>query len=391
MNWVLEKTKGDRWIWIIVMLLTIWSILAIYSSTGTIAYKQGKSAEYFLVKHLFMSVGGLFLMYLSHKINYRYYGGLSKILMILTIPLLLYTLIFGSNVNEASRWITIPIINQTFQTSDMAKLALITYLARTLTKHQENIKDFKSTFIWLLLPVGTIFLLIAFANLSTAIMLGGVSVLLMLIGRVSIRQIGFVSGGLMILLVLVVMVGPRRKTYLSRVNSYLHPEMQHSDKTFQADQAKIAIATGGIVGKGPGNSTQRNFLPHPYSDFIFAIVVEEYGFIGGLVLIVLYLLFMYRVIKIVTQAPKAFGALLAAGLGFSLTIQALGNMAVAVNLGPVTGIPLPLISMGGTSILFTSVAYGIILSVSRDIDEYKKSQPESKQDKIIVGEIPVMG
>ena len=166
--------------------------------------------------------------------------------------------------------------------------------------------------------------------------------------------------------------------------------MQHSDKTFQQDQSKIAIASGGILGKGPGNSTQRNFLPHPYSDFIFAIIVEEYGMVGGVSVVLLYLLLMYRIIKIVTQAPKAFGALLAAGLGFSLTIQALANMAVAVNLFPVTGVPLPLVSMGGTSILFTSIAFGIILSVSKDVEEYKLETKGSKEEKVIVGEIPAM-
>jgi cell division protein FtsW len=166
--------------------------------------------------------------------------------------------------------------------------------------------------------------------------------------------------------------------------------MQHSDKTFQQDQSKIAIASGGILGKGPGNSTQRNFLPHPYSDFIFAIIVEEYGMVGGVSVVLLYLLLMYRIIKIVTQAPKAFGALLAAGLGFSLTIQALANMAVAVNLFPVTGVPLPLVSMGGTSILFTSIAFGIILSVSKDVEEYKLETKGNKEDKVIVGEIPAM-
>ena len=165
--------------------------------------------------------------------------------------------------------------------------------------------------------------------------------------------------------------------------------MQNSDRTFQQDQAKIAIASGGILGKGPGNSTQRNFLPHPYSDFIFAIIVEEYGLAGGFIIVLLYVILMYRIMKIVTQAPKAFGALLAAGLGFSLTIQALANMAVAVNLFPVTGVPLPLVSMGGTSILFTSVAFGIILSVSKDVEEYK-SENSNKEDKIIVGEIPAM-
>jgi cell division protein FtsW len=171
---------------------------------------------------------------------------------------------------------------------------------------------------------------------------------------------------------------------------FLHPEQADPDKSFQANQSKIAIATGGIIGKGPGNSTQRNYLPHPYSDFVYALIIEEYGLVGGVALAIIYLVFLYRCILIVTASPKAFGALLAAGLSFSLTIQAFANMAVAVGLGPVTGVPLPLVSMGGTSMLFTSIAFGIILSVSRDVEE-KKNGISGKDDKVIVGEIPAMG
>lgn len=387
---ILGHTKGDRWIWLIIIILSLISVLAVYSATGTLAYKRGVGSESLMLKHLLFIVVGFVLIYFAHLLNYRYYAGISKVLMFITIPLLFYTLIFGSHVNDASRWIAIPGTGLTFQTSDLAKLALITYLARTLTKQQTNIKDFKSTVIWLLAPMGAVFILIALANLSTAVMLAGVGVMILLIGRVSFSQLSIVGAGLGILLLIVLFLGPRRGVYIARVKAYMHPEMQNSDKTFQQNQAKIAIATGGVFGKGPGNSTQRNFLPHPYSDFIFAIIVEEYGMVGGGFVVLLYVILMYRIIKIVTQAPKAFGALLAAGLGFSLTIQALSNMAVAVNLFPVTGVPLPLVSMGGTSILFTSIAFGIILSVSKDVEEYK-SENESQPEKVIVGEIPAMG
>ena len=385
---LIKNAKGDRWIWIIVILLSTWSLLAVYSATGTIAYKKGVGSEQFLIKHLVMIVGGLALMYFSHLLDYRYYAGISKILMVITIPLLLYTLIFGANVNDASRWVTIPVINQTFQTSDLAKLALITFLARTLTKKQETIKDVKKAFIPIMGSVCVVFILIALANLSTALMLFGVSILLLIIGRISVRQILTVCLAGLILLTGVVLLGPRRKTYISRIEAFVYPENVNPDKSFQSNQSKIALATGGIFGKGPGNSIQRNFLPHPYSDFIYALIIEEYGLIGGIILAMLYLAFLYRCILIVTQSPKAFGALLAAGLSFSLTIQAFANMAVAVGLGPVTGVPLPLVSMGGTSILFTRIAFGIILSVSRDIE--KKNDPEKKKDKIVVGEIPAM-
>ncbi|WP_205942392.1 FtsW/RodA/SpoVE family cell cycle protein [Pedobacter sp. SYP-B3415] len=382
---LLSKTKGDRWIWLIIVLLSLISILTVYSATGTLAYKQGKTVEKLLLtKHLIFVLMGIAMIYFSHLLDYRYYAGISKILMIITIPLLFYTAVFGENINEASRWVKIPIIGLTFQTSDLAKVALITFLARMLTKKQEQIKNLRESFLPIMGSVCVVFGLIAWANMSTAIMLFGVSILLLIMGRISIKQIAAVCLGGVVLLTFIVFLGPRSGTYKSRINSFLHPELQHSDKTFQADQSKIALATGGLFGKGPGNSTQRNFLPHPYSDFIFAIIVEEYGLFGALVMITLYLVLLYRCIKIVTKAPKAFGALLAAGLSFSLTIQAFANMAVAVGLGPVTGVPLPLVSMGGTSIIFTSVAFGIILSVSRDVEE-------GSNKKVVIGEIPSMG
>ncbi len=388
-NVLLERTKGDRWIWIIIILLSLVSIMAVYSATGAIAYKKGMAVEkYLLYKHVIFVLLGIGMIYIAHLLDYKYYAGISKILMIITVPLLVYTLLFGTNLNDASRWVKIPVINLTFQTSDLAKLALITFLARMLTRKQENIKDVKNAFLPIMGSVCVVFVLIALANLSTALMLFGVSILLLIIGRISIKQIATVCAGGLVLLMFVVFLGPRKETYKSRINSFLHPELQHSDKTYQSDHAKIALATGGLLGKGPGNSTERNFLPHPYSDFIFAIIIEEYGTVGGLVIIGLYLVLLYRCVRIVTKSPKAFGALLAAGLSFSLTIQAFANMAVAVGLGPVTGVPLPLVSMGGTSMIFTSIAFGIILSVSRDVEE--NLGRNKKDNKVIVGEIPAM-
>ena len=384
-NTLLDKTKGDRWIWLIIILLSIISIMVVYSSTSTLAFKRGVGVEKLLLtKHVIFVLIGIAMIYIAHLLDYRYYAGISKILMLITIPLLVYTLIFGANVNEASRWVKIPVIGLTFQTSDLAKLALITFLARMLTKKQENIKNVKEAFVPIMGSVCVVFVLIAWANLSTALMLFGVSILLLIIGRISIKQILLVCAGGFILLLFVAFLGPRREVYKSRINTYLHPELQNSDKTFQSDHSKIALASGGFFGKGPGNSIEKNFLPHPYSDFVFAMIIEEYGTIGGITVMVLYLILLYRCIKIVTKAPKAFGALLAAGLSFSLTIQAFANMAVAVGLGPVTGVPLPLVSMGGTSLLFTSIAFGIILSVSRDVEEHNSNK------KIIIGEIPAM-
>jgi len=382
---LLDKTKGDRWIWLIIILLSLISIMVVYSSTSTLAFKRGVGVEKLLLtKHVVFVLIGIAMIYVSHLLDYRYYAGISKVLMIITIPLLIYTLIFGANVNDASRWVKIPVIGLTFQTSDLAKLSLITFLARMLTRKQENIKDVREAFIPIMGSVCAVFVLIAWANMSTALMLFGVSILLLIIGRISIKQIMLVCAGGFVLLLFVAFLGPRKEVYISRINTFLHPERQNSDKTFQSDHSKIALASGGIFGKGPGNSIEKNFLPHPYSDFVFAMIIEEYGTAGGITVMVLYLVLLYRCIKIVTRAPKAFGALLAAGLGFSLTIQAFANMAVAVGLGPVTGVPLPLVSMGGTSLLFTSIAFGIILSVSKDIEENESNK------KVIIGEIPAM-
>ncbi len=396
MDQIFNKLKGDKWIWIIVLILSGWSLLAVYSSVGTLAYKEGKGTELYLFKHFSIIVVGLVLMYLSHKLDYRYYAAISKLLMIITIPLLLFTLIGGNKVNDASRWVTIPVINQTFQTSDLAKLALITFLARMLSRKQEDIKDVKKSFMPIMGAVCAVFILIAWANLSTALMLFGTCILLLLIGRISVKQIMIVSVSGFFLLALVMLIGPRRATYLSRIEGFFKTEEVdrtvafQEDKNYQANLAKMTIASGEFFGKGAGNSVGRNLLPHPYSDFIFAIIIEEYGTIGGACLLFLYLALMYRCIRIVTLSPRAFGAFLAAGLGFSLTIQALANMAVAVGLGPVTGVPLPLVSMGGTSILFTSVALGIILSVSRNIEELKDKEELSelpRRKSVVVGTI----
>lgn len=365
--------KGDKTIWLIVGILTVISLLVVYSSTGTLAYKaRGGNTEYYLVKHGSLAVVGLVLMYFVHHLPFRYFSRMAQIGLWVSVPLLVYTLVKGTNLNEASRWITIPIINQTFQSSDLAKLALIMYVARMLARKQEEIKSFKEAFVPIILPVGIICALIAPANLSTAMILFMTCLIVMFIGRISMKYIGLLVITGMVSIGSFVFVSYqldlfRAKTWVSRVDNFLNSDA--SGEAYQAQQAKIAIATGGFIGKGPGKSTQRNFLPHPYSDFIYAIIIEEYGLLGGAFVLLLYLGLLYRVIRIVIKTPQAFGALLAIGLALSLVIQALVNMAVAVNLFPVTGQTLPLLSMGGTSILFTSIAIGIILSVSRESEQ----------------------
>lgn len=368
---LLKDIQGDKVIWIVVLLLSIFSLLAVYSSTGTLAYRyQGGNTEYYMLKHFIILFLGLFLMYLAHKVKYIYYSPVFKVALIVAIPLLFITLFYGLNLNEAKRVLPLP-FGLTFQTSDLAKLTLIMYLARLLTKKQNNIKDFKSAFVPIMLPVLLVVFLILPANLSTAAMLFATSVVLMYIGRVNMKYILSLMGiGIVALtiFVFVLMQLPddrqgRLWTWKNRIENFVNG----TGDNYQTEQAQIAIASGGLFGKLPGNSTQRNFLPHPYSDFIFAIIVEEYGLVGGSFVVLLYLILLFRAVVIVTKIPQTFGAFLSIGVAFSLVFQAMINMGVAVGLLPVTGQPLPLVSMGGTSIWFTSLSLGIILSVSKEI------------------------
>lgn len=395
-----SRTRGDKVIWALVVVLALASLLVVYSSTGLLAYKYNKgNTEVYLFKQIAFIAVGMAVIYFSHRVNYTLYSRAARILFLLSIPLLIYTLFFGVRLNEGSRWIRLPIINLTFQTSDLAKLALFMYLSRLLSKKQDVIKDFKKGFLPIIIPVGIICVLIAPANLSTALLIGATSMLLLFIGRVSAKHLLSTIGiaiipVLLLLLIAVVYYDKeegkckdlpavldkgRMPTWIKRVQNFIYDTNQFDkDENYQINQAKIAITKGGIVGLGPGNSEQRNFLPHPYSDFIFAIIIEEYGLIGGAGIIFIYLLFLFRSIRIFKKCPYAFGAFLALGLSFTLVIQALINMAVAVNLFPVTGVTLPLISMGGSSFLFTCLSIGIILSVARNAEQLEAPAFQSK-------------
>ncbi|WP_045689108.1 FtsW/RodA/SpoVE family cell cycle protein [Hymenobacter sp. AT01-02] len=361
-NWLRQNLKGDPILWGIVLLFSFISIAVVYSSTGTLAYKKGNYNEYYLLKHTGLIFVGLFFMWLAHRIDYRYYSRLSLYALLASVPLLIFTFVMGSNINEASRWLTIPVINQTFQPSDLAKLALISHLASMLSRRQQHVGDFKTTLLPVMLWVGVICGLIILSNASTALLLFATCLLLMFIGRVPLKQmavmvaIGVLVGGVGLV------AGQRYKTVISRIENFTDPT---KPVPFQLEHAYIAEATGGIFGKGPGKSTERNIMPHPYSDFIYAIIIEEYGLFGGVIVLFLYLAFLYRGLKTVMNSYGAFGGLLSAGLSFSLVLQAMVNMGVAVGLGPITGLPLPLLSMGGTSLIFTGISIGIILSVSR--------------------------
>lgn len=379
-DWAYRNLKGDPVIWLVVFLLSLFSIVVVYSATGSLAYKMmDGNTEYYLIKHSALVLISLLAVWLAHKIDYRYYAKISRFLLWISVPLLIFTWLFGTNINEASRWITIPIINQAFQPSDLAKLALLITLASMLTKKQKDIDDFKKAIIPMLVWIGLICGLIAMTNFSTAILLFFTCMLLLFLGRVPIRYlvllvvIGALAG------TAAIFIGQRGPTVISRVEKFLNQE-----QSFQSQQAYVAIATGGIFGKGPGQSDQRNYLPHPYSDFVYAIILEEYGLLGGLFVLLLYLTLLYRGMKATFSSERPFGGLLSSALTFALVLQAMVNMGVAVGLGPVTGLPLPLLSMGGTSQLFMGLSLGIVISVSRG----KIDTEDDKLENAIREEVP---
>ena len=405
-----QRTRGDKYIWGLVLVLSLISILVVYSATGSLAYKSlsGNTSK-FLFKQMGFTMVGLVLIFALHRVNYTMFSRIASILYTLSIPLLIYTLFFGAKINDGSRWIKLPIIHLTFQTSDLAKLALFMFISRTLSKKQEVIKDFKKGFLPVIIPVLITCVLIMPANLSNALLTGATSLLLMFIGRVSLKHIGLTILLAMVPVLILISIAMathkagkvtsnyedkpvvaekgkifvRFNTWVSRIQDFMYPN--EKEVPYQVQQAKIAIANGGILfGLGPGNSRQRNFLPQAYNDFIYSIIIEEYGLVGGAFIMFVYLVFLFRCIRIFRRCPYAFGAFLALGLSFTLIIQAIANMAVNVNLVPVTGVTLPLVSMGGSSFIFTCCSIGLILSVARNVEQLEGKAPEETEIEIPV-------
>ncbi len=402
-----QRTRGDKYIWGLVLLLSLISILVVYSATGSLAYKMYRgNTSFYLFKQIIFTLLGLLVVFGLHRVNYTVFSRVATILFMLSIPLLIYTLFFGAKINEGSRWIKLPIINLTIQSSDVAKLALFMYLSKVLSKKQEVIKDFKKGFLPVIIPVFIICGLIMPANLSNALLTGATSLLLLFIGRVSFKHILLTIGIAMIPIVVIISVAiathksnegtidgnrpvvaeslktwGRFGTWVNRVQDFMYAK--DNEVPYQVQQAKIAIANGGIfVGLGPGNSQQRNFLPQAYNDFIYAVIIEEYGLLGGAFIIFIYLVFLFRCIRIFRKCPYAFGAFLALGLSFTLIIQAVANMAVNVAIVPVTGVTLPLLSMGGSSFIFTCCSIGLILSVARNVEQMEGKAPVETEIEI---------
>ena len=391
----LYNIKGDRMIWAIIALLAIFSFLPVYSAASNLAYSGGNGQTFgYFIKHFVHLFLGFSIIYGVHKIPYRYFNGLSMVMFPVILILLLVTLLQGSTIDgaNASRWIQVPFVGFTFQPSTFAALVLMVFVARYLTKIHDKEISLKASIIPLWLPILSVLLLILPANLSTALIIFSMLMVLAFLGGYPLKYLGLVAGSGIVVLGLFILVAkaypeamPNRvDTWTSRIQNFMDPEDTKED--YQIEKAKIAIATGSIYGLGPGKSIQKNFLPQSSSDFIFAIIIEEYGLIGGLFLLTLYLLLLFRIVIVAQKADSVFGKLLTIGVGLPIVFQALINMGVAVELFPVTGQNLPLISSGGTSIWVTCLAIGIVLSVSAKREEIRNQQGDEQHPLEILSE-----
>jgi cell division protein FtsW len=370
-DWLKENLKGDRQIWWIVAILTTLSLLIVYSASGVKDFRN--SPENTLFKHIFQLLVALVFMWFAHKLDYSYYARLSHFALIASVLLLIYAKYYGVSINEATRWVKIAGVQ--FQPSDLAKLALIANLATMLARRQRI--DYKENIVrgLIFMIAKCVFIcgLIAMSNVSTGILLLITCFIVMFIGRVPIKYLSYLAFLGIFAIVFAITISPqRRDTAIGRSKRYIASWQSPDSTVYQIKEGYKAMANGGILGVGPGNSHQRNFLPYCYADFIYPIIIEEWGLIGGVLIIVLFMWLLYRGLHILEKSDRALGGLLAAGLSTSLVLQALVNMAVTVELFPTTGLTLPLLSMGGTSLLFTGLSIGIILSVSRGgVDESK--------------------
>jgi len=389
MTRILRNISGDRTIWAIVAVLAIFSFLPVYSASTNLVGVVGKGTTLgYLLKHAMLLILGFVIIYATHKIPYRYFSGLSVLLIPVILVLLAYTLYQGDTISgiNASRWISIPFVGIGFQTSTLASVVVMMYLARYFAKNKEKKIEFKDSILQLWIPVGLVMLLILPANFSTTAIIFAMVIIIAFLGGYPLKYIGAILGSGMLVLTLFILTvkafpdtfkNSRIETWSNRIENFSNPD---EEENYQAEKAKLAIASGEIRGKGPGKSIQKNFLPQSSSDFIYAIIVEEFGLIGGFVLLLLFLGLLFRIVIVATKTESIFGTLLVLGVGIPIVFQALINMAVAVGLFPVTGQPLPLISTGGTSIWMTCFAIGIILSVSAEREEEIAADKKKNSD-----------
>ncbi|MBQ0907114.1 FtsW/RodA/SpoVE family cell cycle protein [Flavobacterium sp. F-328] len=391
---LVNKLKGDKVIWSFVALLALFSFMPVFSASSNLAYLghgTGNTLGY-LLKHLVHICCGFAIIFYVHKIPYQYFRSLSRLLLPLVWVILLITMVKGTVIGgaNASRWLQIPFIGLSFQPSAFAALILFIYVARYLSKTRETPIDFVQSCKELWLPVFITLMFILPSNFSTTALIFSMVIMLVFIGKYPLKYIGFIVGSGIVALVFFVLVAkafpnafPNRvDTWISRIESFTSDKPDEDD--YQIEKAKIAIASGKIYGLGPGKSVQKNFLPQSSSDFIFAIIVEEYGLVGGIGVLIIYMFLLIRFVVASHKAPTMFGKLVVIGLGFPMIFQAMINMAVAVELLPVTGQTLPLISSGGTSIWMTCIALGIILSVTKKEEEIAEEQKEAaKRDEVL--------
>ena len=395
MKTVFDNIKGDRIIWAIAALLAIFSFLPVYSAASNLAYiGSGSNTFSYFIKHFVHLFLGFSIIYGVHKIPYRYFKGLSMVMIPVVLILLIITMLQGATIGgaNASRWIRVPIVGFTFQPSTLAALVLMVYVARYLSKIKDETISYRESVLPLWLPVFIVLALILPANFSTAALIFSMVILLTFVGGYPLKYLSIIIGSGVVVLALFVLTAkafpdlmPNRvDTWTSRISSFVDSEVTQED--YQIEKAKIAIATGGVQGLGPGKSIQKNFLPQSSSDFIFAIIIEEYGLIGGIFLLILYLWLLFRIVIVAQKSDSVFGKLLAIGVGIPVIFQALVNMGVAVQLFPVTGQTLPLISSGGTSIWVTCLALGVVLSVSAKRDEDKNNEVDDQHPLEILSE-----
>jgi len=378
-NWaqiIREKIEGDKIIWMVVLILSVWSILSVYGSISSLAYKAQGNSLRFLMKQAGLLIGGLGIMYAIHKVHYKYFARLANVLLVFSIIALILTLVFGADINEARRWLKLPFIGLTLQTSDFAKVAIVVWLAKELHVRRDRLNDFKGEVIPMLIRIGIVCGLILPADFSTAALLVIVCISMLYIGGVPFKGLFSILGLLIAFGFTIYGVSkaapnlvPRSQTWVNRIDQFFGENVGSGisgSSDYQIDLAQVAINRGGLLPSGPGTGTSRNFLPHPYSDMIYAFIIEEWGsIIGGFGLLLMYFILLYRTIHAARNCNRPFGSFLAMGLGLLITIQALINMGVAVRLFPTTGQPLPLVSFGGTSLIFTFISIGMILAVSR--------------------------
>lgn len=374
--------EGDTRIWAVVFFLSIVSIVVVYSATGGLAYTSyGGNTWHLFFKHFKFLIVGLVLMYFVHKVPHKYFSRLGQLGFIIAIPILLYTVAFGTSLNDANRWITIA--DMPINTFEIGKIAITVFLARQLVRSQKDLNDLKKVSWKLFAPLILVCAIIFPANLSTAAMIFLAGIMLLYLGGVPFKYLALLLASILTLGVLVISLSltvpalkktfPRAQTWVNRVKNFSEDKSVNSDEFYQVAHAKIAIVNGGIKGRGPGKSTQRNVLPLPNSDYVYAILIEEWGVLGGFTVVFAYVVLLLRGKRIFNLANDPLAAYLGVGLSISLVLQAFINMAVAVDFFPVTGQTLPLISMGGVSVIFTCVSLGIILSTSRSVNVSKIS------------------